>query len=155
MNAGVTYYNEKSHLINDIIDEELPLMFNKDGMKMIIGSPQNSPIVVSTRNITIDKVYEHLERDSILRTILDFEKGICMDEIVNMNVAEKRKFDRESSNRQVRQRTNSEPSQMLTPPMPPANSQQSQSVYMKEVPDEEMADVQILPTCNHVNLRCN
>src|SRR5205814_8538374 len=72
LNAGVTRYNEKGHLVNGVSGEELPLMFDKGGMKKVIGAtlPQSSPVAASTRNITIDEVYGRLGGDSILRTTL-------------------------------------------------------------------------------------
>lgn len=68
LNVDITRYNEKNHLINDIIDEEFSLMFNKNEMKKIIGEvlSQNSSIAMSTWNIMIDEIYEHFKRDSIL-----------------------------------------------------------------------------------------
>ena len=148
LNAGVTRYNDKGHLVNDGIGEELPLMFEKGGIKKVIE--QGSSVTASTHNITIDELYGHLGGNSILRTTLDFEEGTRTDEIVDVNVA-KRKFGRESHRRQVRPRTDAGPSQTLTSLMSPApippvpTSQQSQLVYIEKVPDEEMSDVQVLP----------
>lgn len=62
---------------------------------------QNSSIMINTQNIIIDKIYEYLEEDSILRIILDFEKKIYMNKIINMNIIEKRKFNRELLNYQI------------------------------------------------------
>ena len=93
----------------------------------------------------IDEVYESLGGDSILRTILDFEEGTRTEEIVDVNVVEKRKFGREPPKRHVRPRTDSGPSQTLIPPTPPAFlSNLNQSTWRK-IPDEDMADIQILP----------
>ena len=72
-------------------------MFEKGGMKKVIGSPlpQSSPVAASTRNITVDELYGHLGGDSILRTTLDFEEGTRNnDEIVDVNAAEKRKLQK-------------------------------------------------------------
>ena len=149
LNAGLTRYNDKGHLVNGATGEELPLMFEKGGMKKVIG--QGSPVTASTRNITVDEFYGHLGGDSVLRTTLDFEEGTRMDEIVDVNVAEKRKFGREPHRRQVRPRTDAGPSQTLTPPTPPVPippvpiPQQSQPVYIEEVPNEEMSDIQSQP----------
>lgn len=59
---------------------------------------------------------------------------------MDVNVAEKRKFDRETSKRQVRSRMDSESSQIFISSTPPA--QQSQSIYIEEVSDEDMPDIQ-------------
>ena len=147
LNAGVTRYNDKDHLVNDAIGEELSLMFEKDGMKKVI---QGSSITASTRSITVDEFYGYLGGDSVFRITLDFEEGTRTDEIMDVDVAEKRKFDREPHRRQIRSRRDVGPSQILTPSTSPASipsismptPQQSQSVYIEEVPDEEMSDVQ-------------
>ena len=54
---------------------------------------KSSSIVVSAYNIMIDELYDHLEENFILRTILNFDEGISTKEIVNMNIAKKKKLD--------------------------------------------------------------
>jgi hypothetical protein len=157
LNAGVTRYNDKGHFVNSATGEELPAMFEKGGMEVVGSLSHSPPVVASTRTIMVDVdgCYGHLGGDSILRMTLDFDEGTRIDEIVNVNVAVKRKFGRESHRRQVRPRTDDGSSQTLTSPtspMPPAPippvpvPHQSQSVYMEEIPDEEMMEIQVLPT---------
>ena len=83
LNTGLTRYNDKNHLVNDTIDKELSLMFEKDEMKKII---QDSLITISIRNIMIDEFYGHLDGDFVLRIILDFEEDTRTDEIVDVDV---------------------------------------------------------------------
>jgi hypothetical protein len=69
-------------------------MFEKDGMKVVGSLSHGPPVAASTRTIMVkvDGCYGHLGGDSILRTTLDFDEGTRTDEIVYVNVAEKRKF---------------------------------------------------------------
>ena len=73
MATEVIRYNDRSHLTNDAINEELSLMFEKGGMKKIIEPfmPQGSTVAISTRNIMIDEFYDHLGGDSILTNFLE------------------------------------------------------------------------------------
>src|SRR5204863_10211276 len=111
LNASVTRYNDKGRLVNGASGEELPLMFEKGGMKKVIGPPlpQSSLVAASTRNITVDELYGHLGGDSILRTTLDFEEGTYTEEIVDMNAAEKRKLGQAPQWRRVKPRTDEGP----------------------------------------------
>src|SRR5947207_14969715 len=84
LNIDIICYNNKNHFIDDIFNEKLSLMFEKNGMKKIIEM-KSSLIAVSTCNITIDELYDHLERNSILRIILNFDESIYIEEIINMN----------------------------------------------------------------------
>jgi hypothetical protein len=131
-------------------------MFEKGGMKVVASLPHSPPVAARTRIIMVDVdgCYGHLGGDSILRTTLDFDEGTRTDEIVDVSVAEKRKFGREPHRRQVRPRTDDGSSQTLTPPTPPMPPvpippvpvpRQPQPVYIKEVPDEEMMEIQVLP----------
>src|SRR5947207_11078013 len=95
LNVGITCYNDKSYLVDDTFDEELSLMFEKGGMKKVIGM-KSSPIAVSARNVMIDELYDHLGGDSILRTTLDFDEGTYIEEIVDVNAAKKRKLGQTS-----------------------------------------------------------
>jgi len=92
LNIDIIYYNDKNCLVNDIFDEKLSLIFEKSGMKKVIEM-KNSSIAVSIHNIMIDKLYDYLEGNSILRTILNFDEDIYIEKIMNMNVIEKRKLD--------------------------------------------------------------
>src|SRR6266516_7779968 len=126
-------------------------------MKKVIGPPlpQSSLVAASTRNITVDELYDRLGGDSILRTTLDFEEGTYTEEIVDVNAAEKRKLGQAPQRRHVKPRTDEGPGQTLTPPIPPRTefppapippapiSHQPQPVYIEEIPDDEMPDMGI------------
>src|SRR5947207_8602485 len=92
LNIDIIHYNDKNHFVNNIFNEKFSLMFEKSEMKKVIEM-KSSSIIVSVHTVMIDELYDHLEGDSILRTILDFDEDIYIEEIVNMNIAKKRKFD--------------------------------------------------------------
>src|SRR5436190_20944004 len=84
LNIDIICYNDKNHLVDGIFNEKLSLIFEKNEMKKVIEM-KSSSIAVSAYNITIDELYNHLEENSILRIILDFDEGIYIKEIMNMN----------------------------------------------------------------------
>ena len=92
LNIDIICYNDKNHFVNDIFDEKFSLIFEKNEMKKIIEM-KNSLIIVNTCNIMIDELYNHLEKDFILRITLNFDEDIYIEKIMNINIAKKRKFD--------------------------------------------------------------
>lgn len=96
-------------------------MYGKRGMKAAPGSlssSHDSPVTVSTRGITVEDLHGHLWRDSILRIILDFEDGTRPDEIVDVNITEKRKLGHAPQRCSVKRRIDTEQSETLSPPTP-------------------------------------
>jgi len=81
LNAGLIRYNDKGHLVNGTTGEELPLMFERGGMRAVASLPPGPPVAASTRTITVDVDghYGHLGGDSILRTTLHFDEGTRTD----------------------------------------------------------------------------
>jgi hypothetical protein len=129
-------------------------MFEIGGMKVVGSRPYGPPVAASSRTIMVDgdECYGHLGGDSILRMTLDFE-GARTDEIVDVNVTESGNLV-ESRTGEIRTSTDDGPSQTLTPPTPPMPPapipsvqvpHQSQSVYIEDVSDEEMMEIQVLP----------
>ena len=136
--AGRVRYNDAGRLVNATTGEELQLMFGKGGMIALFPSlPQGPSISVSTRNIVAEEMYGHLGDGSIWRTTLDFETGARTDEIVDVNVEEKRKFVGGPQQRRVRPRTDG--SQTLSPPTQ-GTDRRTPPIQLEEFPDEEMPD---------------
>ena len=95
LNINIICYNNKNYFINDIFDEKFSLIFEKNEMKKIIEM-KSSSIAVNAHNVTIDELYDHFEENSILRITLNFDESIYTEEIVDMNIAKKRKLDQTS-----------------------------------------------------------
>lgn len=96
---------------------------------------------MSTRSITIEDIYVHVGADSILWTTLYFEEGTRIDEIVDVNVAEKRKLGHPPQRRSVTRRIDTD--QNETPSPPTLASYPPQQGHVEEIPDEEMSDAQL------------
>ncbi|HEU4342387.1 MAG TPA: retropepsin-like aspartic protease [Candidatus Binatia bacterium] len=137
LQSGITRFNENRRLINCATGEELAVMYGRGGMKALISnSPPASAVNVSTRNILLDDPYAHVGHGAILRTTLDFEKGTRVDEIVDVNVDEKRKRDSEPRFRNVRPRTETN-----SAPAPAAATPPERRMPRDEAVDTEMSDV--------------
>ena len=95
LNINIIHYNDKNHFIDNIFNEKLLLIFEKNEMKKIIKM-KNSSIIINTRNIIIDKLYNHFKENFILRITLNFDESIYIEEIMNMNIMKKKKFDQVS-----------------------------------------------------------
>ena len=92
LNIDIIYYNNKNYFVNNIFDKKFLLIFEKSEMKKVIKM-KSSSIIVSICNIMIDELYDHLEGNSILRTILNFDEDIYIEKIMNINIIKKRKLD--------------------------------------------------------------
>jgi hypothetical protein len=107
---GQVLINEKGRIVNAVSGENLPLMFGKGGMKRIVelsqprvplpappttatltATPTSMPLV-NVSNITLDdEPFGTLGEGSVRVTTLDFDNGILTDEIIDVDVNEKRK----------------------------------------------------------------
>src|SRR5947207_8080217 len=85
LNINIIYYNNKNYFINDIFNKKFSLIFKKNKMKKIIEM-KSSLIAMNACNIMINELYDHLEENFIFRITLDFDEGIYIKEIVNMNI---------------------------------------------------------------------
>ena len=101
--------NERGRVIFN--GEEVPLMWGKGGMKrflvtaapVVILPPTAAPVAVINNNITLEPLATLGPESSVMVTTLGFEKGTRTDEIIDVNVDEKRRRD-EAFRRRVKPR---------------------------------------------------
>ena len=90
MKKGIIAINADNRIINAKTGEEIPLMFNKGGMKKFFEMI-SIPTIAANNNITLEKpvhgTLEPVERVHI--TTIDFENNMQMNEIVDVEVNEK------------------------------------------------------------------
>ena len=153
--------NDQGHIISAATGDELPLMYGKGGMKRffelsrsIAPVPTPAPTVnniptpvtsSSVTNITFDdEMYGNLGGSgSIHLTTLDFQKGTRIDEIIDVDVYEKRKWNEFDPSRRVRSRIDNAPLHPQTgPEIEMSNAEQPQSQpsqpYTRSQPDLNM-----------------
>jgi len=81
--------NEWNHVVNAATGLELPLMFGKGGMKMLLEqqtTASNNVFMATATNITIDDLCGQLGENSVMITSLDFENNTRTDEIIDVEV---------------------------------------------------------------------
>src|SRR5205814_3101111 len=97
MQKGLVTINADNRIINAKTGEEVPPMFNRGGMKKMFSLITNTPMIASTSNITLEgptPVYGQLEPEgTVLGTTLDFGNDIHTEELVDVEVYEKRRCD--------------------------------------------------------------
>jgi len=122
----IIWKNEEGRLINAATGKELPTMFGRGGMRILVGTTPTSQAAVtnvtSACNITLDQS-ARLDGNSILRTHVDFVTGERFEEIVEVDVEEKRKREGLIGGKNAR------PKRTHLPP-----------VTVEEIPDEDMTD---------------
>ena len=109
---GLIRLNERNRVVNAATGLELPLMFGKGGMKMPLEQPattSNNVFTATTTNITIDDLCGQLGENSVMITTLDFENDTRTDEIIDVDVWEKRKHGGPEKERRVRSRIDVRP----------------------------------------------
>lgn len=109
MQRGLISINAKNRIINAETDEEIPPMFNKGGMKKFFESINSLTIGANNNNITLERsIYDSLGPEGLMRvTTLDLENNIITNEIIGVEVNEKRKKDK-IYRRRTRPRLNDE-----------------------------------------------
>jgi hypothetical protein len=120
---GLVRLNEQNRVVNAATGVELPLMFGKGGMKKLLERPattSNSVFAATTTNITIDDLSGQLGQNSVMITTLDFENDTRTDEIVDVDVWEKRKHGGSEKERRVKSRIHERPIPEFNP-MGPMN----------------------------------
>jgi hypothetical protein len=117
MQKGLIAINADNRIINAKTGEEVPPMFNRGGMKKMFAFITNTPTVASTSNITLEgpkPVYGQLGPEgTVLFTTLDFENDTRTDEVIDIEVYEKRRRD-DILRRRVRPRLDDE--HVIPPP---------------------------------------
>ena len=135
MTDKIIYLNEQNHVASSKTRQPYPLMSGKGGIKRLVDAERTyvAPPAVNTRNITLDSDYAHLGNGTLMRTTLDFDKGTRIEEIIDVDVEEKRRADREFP-RRVRPRTTPDSDVRTPTPLPPMGTRAHPS------PDTEMSD---------------
>ena len=127
--------NDQGRIVVTATGEELPIMFGKGGMKRLItlttAAAAISPIAAGGNNITLESYGNLGPQSSVMITTLDFENGTRTDEIIDVEVNEKRRRD-DILRRRVRPRLDDSHPYVPPPPEPPVNTP----------PDATMQDVQ-------------
>jgi hypothetical protein len=105
---GLIRLNEQNRVVNAATGVELQLMFGRGGMKKLLepqATTSNSVFTATTTNsITIDDIYGDIGENSVMITTLDFENDTRTDEIVDVDVWEKRKHSEGQRERRVKPR---------------------------------------------------
>jgi hypothetical protein len=121
MKLGNIKLNESSRIIFAKTNAEIPTNFGRGGMKKLykLQFPGKS-MVGSSRNITFDDDYGSIGKDSVRVTTIDYENGIVTEEIIDADVAEKRKRQDLDKTRHLRRRIHDEP--IIVSPIPPSTA---------------------------------
>src|SRR5579871_5937987 len=141
MSDKIIYLNEQNHVASSKTRQPYPLMTGKGGIKRLVDAERayvaplpTPPPAVNTRNITLDYRYAHLGNGTLMRTTLDFDKGTRIEEIIDVDVEEKRRADRDYP-RRVRPRTTPDSDVRTPTPLPPPIGTRAHPS-----PDTEMSD---------------
>ena len=146
LRTSLIRWGGNGRIINSATGLELPLMFGKGGMKVLIPQqptampPTAMPTTVTTNGIMLNSRYGTIGEGTVLNTTLDFENNVRIDEIIDVDVNEKRKRGSVEQARRVRSRTDDTPT-----PEPRVTQRVPQPVQMEEVPDEDMPDIPVQP----------
>ena len=142
LRTGMIHWGGNGRIINSATGLELPLMFGKGGMKALLqqqpaATPATTPTSVSSNNIVLNSRYGSIGEGTVLTTTLDFENNVRIDEIIDVEVNEKRKRGNLDQARRLRSRIDDTPT--------PQPRKVPQSVQMEEVTDEDMPDLPVQP----------
>lgn len=143
---GIAHFNENDCLINCAIGAEFPLMYGKGGMKVLV---QRVMGIATTGNILLEDLYGHLGNSSIQRTTLDLDNNIHRNDVIDVEVSEKRKHNPDPPSHQVRLCTGDSQALVPTPAIlpsafsanPTATSVTPPARHPHAEVDEEMLDV--------------
>jgi hypothetical protein len=133
--------NERGRAVSAVNGEEYPLMIGKGGMKRFVAlttsvaTPVTTSIAAGNNNITLESYGNLGPQSSVMITTLDFETGTRTEEIIDVEVNEKRRRD-EILRRRVRPRTEDTEPRTPAAPVPPPD------VAPAPPPDIDMQDVQ-------------
>jgi Protein of unknown function (DUF4100) len=136
--------NERGRVVSAVDGEEYPLMIGKGGMKRFVALTTSvatpvttpiTPIAAGGHNITLESYGNLGPQSSVMITTLDFENNTRTDEIIDVEVNEKRRRD-EILRRRVRPRTEDTGPRTPAAPVPPPD------VTPAPPPDIDMQDVQ-------------
>src|SRR5438552_2806461 len=100
---GLIRYNLENRIVNGSTGQEIPQMFNRGGMKKLFET-QPAPSTFQTNNISLEPVAELGNSGTVHVVTLDFDGEVRTDEIIDVDVLEKRRRD-EVLRRRVRPRT--------------------------------------------------
>ena len=115
-------------------------MYGKGGMKRLVNAPPPAvPISVTNANITIgDLLFGNIGEGSVRIITLDFENGTRINEVIDVNINEKRKRNDILNRRRVRFRADKTP--MPSPPQParPAQGQPMEDSIPIQPPPQQV-----------------
>jgi hypothetical protein len=145
--SGLVRLNAQDRVTSCLMGEVYPLMIGKGGIKWLaeterIQRPPQPPI--STRSITLEDTYAHMGQGTTMRSTLDLENGTRIEEIVDVNVDEKRKANSDNFKRNVRPRAE-ERSQTAIPAS--SRSPIEHVPELVDIPDVEMPDEPPIQPC--------
>src|SRR5437667_3443300 len=91
LRKGRVYLNTQNRTVNAVTGQEIPPMFGRGGMKIPLETPPAIP--VQNNNITLDNLGHLGNQSSVHITYLDFDNDTRRDELVDVEVYEKRRRD--------------------------------------------------------------
>ena len=143
LRLGIIRWGGNGRIINSATGLELPLMFGKGGMKALLApQPTSTPVTTTTassNSIMLNSRYGSIGEGTVLNTTLDFENNIRTDEIIDVEINEKRKRGDINQARRIRSRIDDVPTLIPVQRSPP------RTVQMEEVSDEDMSDLPVHP----------
>src|SRR4030095_6102840 len=89
LRKGLVYLNAQNRIVNAVTGQEIPPMFGKGGMKKLLENPP--AVVVQNNNITLDNLAHLGNKNSVHVTYIDFDTDTQRDEIIDVEVYEKRR----------------------------------------------------------------
>jgi hypothetical protein len=92
LSSGKVRFNEASKVVNAATGEILPVLVGKGGMKILFpATPMPGPASINA--ITVESAYAEVGTPDKTVTVatVDFEKGTCFTEVIDVDVYEKRR----------------------------------------------------------------
>jgi hypothetical protein len=117
IHEGKVRINESNRIVNVATGEEFPLMLGKGGMRRLLLTspiqsfppsqiPQVSVANVNVENITVEEAgYGTIGKGSVIVSTIDFENNIRIDEVIDVDVFEKRRCEELERSNVARKRT--------------------------------------------------
>jgi hypothetical protein len=114
---GKVRINENNRIVNVATGEEFPLMLGKGGMRRLLLTspvqsfppsqiPQVSAANVNVGNITVEEAgYGTIGEGSVIVSTIDFENNTRIDEVIDVDVFEKRRREELERSNAARKRT--------------------------------------------------
>jgi predicted aspartyl protease len=142
--TGRVRFNEKGYVVNAATGEEIPPMFGRGGMKVLLPAVVQPTLTTSINQIMLmdDEPVAELGNEGTVCVVTVNDDGTEQFEYIDANVEEKRKRDDVEQVRQVRQRLSESPTPgpsqfvgVVPPAMPrsPAQSTPAQSAEARVV----------------------